>query len=545
RYVELQGIVTTTGANNLTLFTRAGKINVLLSPVPPEPLTGYQDCLVRIRGCVVPVRNETSQQVQVGQTRLSNVSLEIDEPAPADPFAAVLKHPSELLQFDARAGSLRRVKVLGQVQCVRGTELFMVDGTSTVRASLPDPASVRAGDLVEVVGFPELGGPSPVIREALTRRVGTAPLPPAQILTGDALFNPGQDGHRITLTARLIGVTGSRAQKVLELQSGNHDFAALVDDPSGTLAYLVNGSILQLTGVYAEERTRTAGQTLASFELLLGGPEAVRELERPPWWTLQRVLLVAGVLVLVILAGACWIFLLHRRVEEAAAKLAAEVRHREKVQQQNLLEQERTRIAKDMHDQLGTSVTLVGLLAELTKKELANPAKAAHLANQICQRALELGRTLDEIVWAVNPKNDSLDKFCDYMAVHAQELFQLTEVLCRVDLPPELPGIPLTAEVRHNLFLATKEALNNAVRHANAREVWIRFKLDGPNFILRITDNGQGFTPKDKPANRNGLENMHKRLAEAGGQCQIDSQPGAGTEVKFTLPLPTGSPPPT
>lgn len=537
RYVELQGIVTSTATNAVTLLTRSGKINVLLSPVPTESLTRYQNALVRIRGCVVPVRNEASQQVQIGQTRLSNVSLGIDEPAPEDPFSAVLKHPADLLLFDARAGSLQSVKIKGQALHVRGNELFFVDGTNSVRALLQEPTAVKAGDLVEVVGFPELGGASPVLREAVLRVVGDAALPAPRALSGDALFARTQDGALITLEARLIGVSGNRLQKVLELQSGNRDFVARVPDPDNLLAKLVNGSRLQLTGVYAAERGRMTEQALASFELLLNSPSDVRVLERPPWWTPQRVLVAAGLLGLVIFAGAFWIVLLHRRVEEAAARLAAEVRHREKIQQQGMLERERTRIAKDMHDQLGTNVTQVGLLAELTKKDLYDAGKTALHADQISQRAVELGRTLDEIVWAVNPKNDSLDKFCDYMAVHAQELFQLTDVLCRVDLPPEMPEYPLSADVRHNLFLATKESLNNIVRHAHAKEVWVRFKLEGTGFQISIVDDGQGFVLGETSRRRNGLINMRKRLEDIGGRFVVESEPGHGTEVKFIIPL--------
>ena len=538
RYVEVQGIVTGSTENGITLFTRGGTIHVLLSPVPSEPLDRYRNALVRIRGCVVPIRNETSHQVRVGQTRLSNVSLSVDAPAPDDPFATALKHPSELLLFDARAGSLQRVKIAGQILHAQPRELFLVDGTNSVRVQPQEPADVNAGDRVEVVGFPELGGPSPLLREAILRRTGNAPLPEPRSLAGEAVFSEGRDGELVETEARLVGVSGNRSQKVLELQSGSRDFVARVTDQDGALAKLINGSRLRLTGVYAQERGPVPGQPRASFELLINSPADVAVLARPPWWTLQRVLMFAGLMVVVILAGTLWIVLLHRRVEEAAAKLAVEVRHRERIQQQSVLEKERTRIAKDMHDQLGTNVTQVGLLAELTKKNLGDAHKAALHADQICQRAIELGRTLDEIVWAVNPKNDSLDKFCDYMAVQAQELFQLTDILCRVDLPPEMPGFPLSADVRHNLFLATKEALNNIVRHANAREVWIRFKLEGPIFQMAIVDDGHGFASEKKQSRRNGLNNMSRRMEDIGGRFAINSRPGRGTEVTLTLPVP-------
>jgi signal transduction histidine kinase len=516
-----------------------GFLVVVVSPIPLEPLTRYENALVRIRGCVVPVRNQVSQQVQVGQIRLSNVALSVDETAPLDPFAAVLKHPSELLLFDARAGSLQRVKVAGQILHVRGNELFLIDHTNTVRVLLRDAVEIEAGDLVEVVGFPELGGTSPILREAVLRSNGKAPLPAALVLANDSLFTTsGLDGKLVSVQARLIGVSGSRWQRIVELQNGNREFIARVADSNNVLANLIAGSWLELTGVYAEQGAgSTAGRAMTSFELLLNSPADLKVLARPSWWTLQRVLMFAGGLVIVILAGIFWIVLLHRRVEENAAKLALEVRRREKVQQQNVLEKERTRIAKDMHDQLGTNVTQVGLLAELTRKNAGDLEKTERHAELICQRAIELGRTLDEIVWAVNPKNDSLDKFCDYVAVQAQELFQLTDILCRVDLPPEMPNYPLSAEVRHSLFLATKEALNNVVRHAGAREVWIRFKLETDAFEISIVDDGRGFVFEPKHSLRNGMQNMRKRMEEIGGDFRVASEPGRGTDVTFAMAL--------
>jgi signal transduction histidine kinase len=538
RLVEVQGIVAGAGRDYVQLLTRSGKIQVFLSPVPSEQLSVYQNALIRIRGCVVPVRDQISQQIQVGQVRLSNIRLTVDEPAPVNPFDTERKHASELLLFDARAGSLQRVKLSGQLVCAREDELFVADGVNCVRASCSSRASLKPGDLVEVVGFPELGGASPVLREALWRKVGSAPLPAPLPVSGAALYGKVRDGGLVTVEARLTAVSGGVGEKVLELQATNRDFVARVKVEPGQKAAWKTGSRLQLSGVYEILGNRQpTEQQPVSFELLLQSPADVRELELPPWWTLRRALMLVGGLGVAMLAAAVWIQMLRRRVEEHAAQLAVEVRERELAQRLNLLHAERTRIAKDMHDQLGANVTRVGLLAELTRQHASSPEKTAENAGRISHTAVELGRTLDEIVWAVNPKNDSLDKFCDYIAAQAQELFQLTEVLCRVDLPPEMPRVPLTAEVRHNLFLTVKEALNNVVRHARAREVWIRFKLEKELFTISVVDDGAGFVPEQAPPARNGLQNMRKRLEDVGGEFAISSQPGKGTRVTLTFRL--------
>jgi signal transduction histidine kinase len=100
-----------------------------------------------------------------------------------------------------------------------------------------------------------------------------------------------------------------------------------------------------------------------------------------------------------------------------------------------------------------------------------------------------------------------------------------------------LPELPLTAEVRHNLYLASKESLNNIVKHAAASEVWIRLQFNGSVFTFSIEDNGRGFDPARQPVRGNGLPNMRKRLEDAGGQCELESAPGKGTRVKFSITL--------
>ena len=123
----------------------------------------------------------------------------------------------------------------------------------------------------------------------------------------------------------------------------------------------------------------------------------------------------------------------------------------------------------------------------------------------------------------------------------------MAEIRCRLDVPLQLPATPVTAEVRHNLFLAFKEAMHNIVKHAAANEVRAELKQESSKLILLVADNGRGFDSRGLPDNAppkpdriargNGLINMKQRLAEIGGVCEIASEPGKGTTVKFTAPL--------
>jgi len=158
-----------------------------------------------------------------------------------------------------------------------------------------------------------------------------------------------------------------------------------------------------------------------------------------------------------------------------------------------------------------------------------------------------LTRALEEIVWAVNPRHDTLDSLVDYLFHFAEEFLEHARIRCRVDAPFQLPPSPVSAEVRHNLFLAFKEALNNVVKHAKASEVRVQFELLAEGFCLAILDNGCGFDPSTdapsasgQPSTRtrgNGLRNLGRRLSSIGGTCEIRSRPGQGTTVRFLVPL--------
>jgi signal transduction histidine kinase len=222
------------------------------------------------------------------------------------------------------------------------------------------------------------------------------------------------------------------------------------------------------------------------------------------------------------------------------------MRHKlERIERQRDIEHERARISQDIHDDLGAHLTRITMLSESARGQLDSPAQTVAELNQIYDTARELTRSMDEIVWAVNPKHDTLESLTSYLEKFAQDLLATAGIRCRLDMPEQFPSWRLTAEVRHNVFLAFKAALHNVVRHARASEVRIVLMLGNPSFELTIADDGCGFTRHhegkptdsiDRFSSGNGLENMYRRLHEIGGDCEIQTAPGRGTKVIFTLP---------
>ncbi|MDB6028653.1 MAG: hypothetical protein JWM68_4876, partial [Verrucomicrobiales bacterium] len=247
----------------------------------------------------------------------------------------------------------------------------------------------------------------------------------------------------------------------------------------------------------------------------------------PHFWQTPAFIIVA-----VLLAGSAMTGLVrYVSVKKYKHRLAL-------LEQQHQIEKERTRIARDIHDDLGSSLTQIALLSELGQKEQSNFAVVAEHFQRISGTARELVQGMDQIVWAVNPKNDTLDNLANYICHFAENFFQLTPVRCRLDVPADLPSCALSAEVRHNIFLVIKEALHNVVRHAEATEVWIRLSVEADVFTVQIEDNGKGF--RGSPANvatSDGLENMPKRLESLGGKFSLQSEPGKGTRIRFQIPI--------
>lgn len=219
----------------------------------------------------------------------------------------------------------------------------------------------------------------------------------------------------------------------------------------------------------------------------------------------------------------------------------------ERYERQHAIERERSRIAQDIHDNLGASLTRISLLSQSAYSELDNPPQAATQLDRIYSTSRELTRAMDEIVWAVNPQHDTLDSLASYLGKFAQDFVGPLHIRCRLDVPVQLPSWPVTAEVRHNLFLAFKEALHNVVKHAAATEIYISLSTSDNVFTLTLRDNGKGFVPEtvlknratrpdaDRFAGGNGLLNMQQRLEKLAGRFEIESEPGKGTTIQFVV----------
>jgi signal transduction histidine kinase/ligand-binding sensor domain-containing protein len=204
----------------------------------------------------------------------------------------------------------------------------------------------------------------------------------------------------------------------------------------------------------------------------------------------------------------------------------------EQLERRQAVERERTRIAKDIHDDLGASLNLIAVLGDLAKQE-----KSGERIEKMSSTARQAVKSLDEIVWAVNPRNDTLSHLVDYICQYTNDYLRDADIRCLLDVPEQTPAREVPSNVRHNLFLAVKEALQNVVKHARASRVELRLHLEGDQLRMQIADNGCGFGDAPHDDRADGLNNMRQRLAEIGGECRIESAMGTGTTVNIALAL--------
>lgn len=225
-------------------------------------------------------------------------------------------------------------------------------------------------------------------------------------------------------------------------------------------------------------------------------------------------------------------------------------RHRQRLaqlEQEHALERERTRIARDLHDEMANKLCRISYLSKDAVRGNGEPEKLRSQITAISENAREVLQALDEIVWAVDPQNDTLENLAGYIEEMAAEYFETTGIECDVDVPVSLPMRAVSSQTRHHLFSAVSEAWTNTLKHSRATRTTIKMSCDAKMFEVVVSDNGVGFDlPRsDGPPNSrefgNGLRNMGQRMREICGQYVIQSKPGHGTLLRFVIPLNGGS----
>ena len=254
----------------------------------------------------------------------------------------------------------------------------------------------------------------------------------------------------------------------------------------------------------------------------------------PHFWQVWWVRLLAALAILIFVAGA--VLIVEKRKSEQRLK---------RLEQEKALERERTRIAQDLHDDMGAKLCRISYLSEHARRSPELSSELQRQIGSISDSSREVLSSLDNIVWAINPQNDLLEHVVSYIGHYTREYFQETGLECELDMPAQSPAYPLSSQSRHHLLLAMHEAFTNVLKHSSATRARVSVVCEDSTLEIIVSDNGRGFvlsamgaeTVDTATALGNGLRNMRQRLTEIGGDCSIKSEPDGGTAVRFILPL--------
>ncbi len=386
------------------------------------------------------------------------------------------------------------------------------DGSPPRRQSLP---LAVASDPLRRLDIPE-GWARRGSRSAIAQlRLRSAPEPhPILVLLDDAPDDyagwsllqglpvaPG-DGVQLTWTAaHSLGIGGSTVARYTDLRPGSYTFRVGAFRPGGE---------------------PTGRETSLSLDII------VPWYRRPGTWAAAATL---GIGLAVAIGRSVALRRVKRRLQE--------------VERAHALERERTRIARDLHDEVGAALTEIAMQHYWVQKEIAGIAAPATLdrVEKARQSAVDLVRSVDAIVWAVNPANDTLDRFVPYLTHSIEQFAEAAGVRLELDVPDRVPAEPIDGGTRHSLFLVVREAVNNAVKHG--RPSHLRFHLrvqeaePGSRLSITIADDGGG-CDASAPATgeRSGITNMRRRIEELGGTFSLTSSAAEGTRVEIAVPLP-------
>ena len=550
QFVEMTGVVRSVHLDEVSqhhlieIVTGGGRLSVYVQNLPVKQTEELLDSTVRVRGVCSTQFNHQRQlfAIRLMVPRSDDVVIEI--PSPKDPFAVAPRPMNSLLQFTPQETYGHRVKIVGAVIYHElGRVFFIQEGEQGVEVQTKENELLRIGDRVEALGFVSQGEYTPLLQDSVFRKISSGPSPQPISVTPEVALKGKHDCRLIKVSGRLLDRALYGSEKYLILQEGDFTFHAYLNQAAGEDAFagLANGSWISVTGVCRIEPGEwQAGEDwrAKSFRVQLRTANDVVLLQTPPWWTLKKVLWIVGALGFVTLAAFGWVLVLRRQVSERTRQLEVQIQERQRAERRREIEQERARVAHDLHDDLGSRLTEVNMLTTLVKSPTTSAVEKERYLGDLSETARHMVTSLDEIVWAVNPRNDTIASLASYFGSYAQRLLDLASIACGLDIAEELPEHPLDPRFRQELFFAFKEAVNNVVRHARATQVWLRISVREENLVVEVADDGQGLDLVEHPAGSDGIANMHERLKSIGGRCEITSDINQGTTVRFIAPLP-------
>jgi signal transduction histidine kinase len=498
---------------------------------------------VAVTGVAEGIVNNRGQRVGVLFLVPSLESVEVLRPPAPDPFERPTRGLSDLMR-PGLDDPYDLVRVEGTVLYQGeefGSPVFLRTREGAMQVELGG-GDFTPGDRLAVVGYPVLVNKNVALRDAVARRLASGPSPEPLALSVDQLLREGSDSDLVLVKGVILRNALQVPRGSLFLESAQRVVEVALSEAfepatrQRLAAQLPPGTAVEVTGVSELRGSMAVTGTvnLLDVHITARDPADIVISRAAPWWTTGRLLALAGGLAALVGLGAVWVTALRQRVRAQTEII------RDKIERETRWV-ERSRIARDIHDDVGSALTQISLLGDLGRRDLVVDDAVEHQFERISGQAREAVRALDEIVWTVNPRNDTLAGTVAYLNQLMEDMAEDAGLRCRFEIPEEVPEVPLNAKLRHNLLLAAKESAHNAIKHSGTKLLRVFMAWDAGSLTVAVGDEGRGFDPAATPPGRTGLDSMKRRMEEVGGEVGIDTAPGRPTTITFRVPLLAGA----
>ncbi|MFM2242907.1 MAG: hypothetical protein RLZ97_1762 [Verrucomicrobiota bacterium] len=521
-----------------------------LIPAPPE-WQKFVDARIRVRGVVAPTANLRAQHSGMKIGVPSEAEIEVLRPPPADPFSAPRVDLDKLLGFAPDTELFHRKVTSGVVAfVVPGRFFYLQNDKASVRVEGPE-SGVKPGDKVDVAGFIDTSRVLAALKGAEVRVTGHATAPSAEPVTIAEILRPDMlseweavaesdyDGRVVRIEGvlrRVVPAPDPLGTATLLIESDDTLFETqvpVIDNAArAEIAGWLEGSAVAVTGLCEMDIRRVDRSgwfVIEGFTLLLSDPGGLRVLQAPPWWTPQRSLTAFAATLGALALILAWSWTLRRRVKKQSELIGRQLQH-------VAVQDERARIARDMHDEIGGKLARLSVIGEMMANGSTSGGSQLPQIRELTRGVREAAGELEQIIWSVDPRHDTLDGVAHRVYQFAEEYFADTPIECHFGEFPGIPDVAMDPEDRADLIAAFRESITNVLKHSGARQVEISIHMDGGIFEIRVSDDGCGMDPAatDAPPG-NGITNMRTRMRKIGGDLAVESAPGQGTTLRFRL----------
>ena len=253
-------------------------------------------------------------------------------------------------------------------------------------------------------------------------------------------------------------------------------------------------------------------------------PLEIQIVIHPPYWQTWWFRVLA-VIVFIVLVYMGTIYYIRQKIRAKTKEL----------ERQQALNMERLRISKDVHDDLGSGLSKISLMADIAQKRAGGNSLLSNDISHISTVSRELVENMRDLIWVLNPENTTLDQLVARLREYCSDYLDNIPVGLKLDFPDEVPAMRISKEAQRNIFLTVKEAINNSIKHADATEIEVGIKFDKEDMMVVVSDNGKGFEPAYLKRSGHGLRNMNHRIESIGGAFKIESLRGKGTSITITI----------